>query len=172
MCWLAVCRKFGVVPKREARLMPAMPRMPSGGKRVAATARRASSAFCTKGNSTVVAPASSTRLTITASFHGTRTTGSMRVLPTACSMCMTPIISSGVCSMSITPQSKPAWPMASATRALADMIHVPSGGWPPAVFSSLRKAFMRPSWSPEVGLQVVRAGNRVEVVRRDLGEAQ
>ena len=38
-----------------------------------ATARRASSALCTNGRSTVSAPASSTRFTITMSFQGGRT---------------------------------------------------------------------------------------------------
>ena len=109
---------------------------------MAATARAASSAFCTNGNSTVVAPASSTRLTITASFQGTRTTATMRVLPRACSNCSTFIMSSGACSMSTTPQSKPAWPMASATIGLAELIQVPMGGLLPAARISWLNGFI------------------------------
>jgi hypothetical protein len=88
---------------------------------------RASSAFWMKGNSSVGAPASSTRLTQVVSFQGTRTTGAIGVLPTACSRCTSSIRSSGVCSMSSTAQSKPAVPMASATMGLADITQVPQG---------------------------------------------
>ena len=52
----------------------------------------------------------------------------MGVPATACSRWISSIWSSGVCSMSITAQPKPAWPIASATSGLADMIQVPSAG--------------------------------------------
>ena len=90
--------------------------------------------------------------------------------------------------MSITPQSKPAWATASATSGLAELIQVPTGGWPPAAPSRCLKAIHRgsprsqdrraaPVRAPrsvqsELRLQVVRAGDRVEVVRRDLLEAE
>jgi hypothetical protein len=60
---------------------------------------------------------------------------------------MTSIMSSGVCSMSITPHWKPAWPIASVTSGLAAMIQVPSGAWEPEDFSSWRKGFMVSSFN-------------------------
>jgi hypothetical protein len=94
---------------------------------MALTARPASSAPCTRGTISVVAPASSTRLNSTASLPGSLTIGTSLVALRACSIATTPGSSSGECSMSSTAQSKPAWPMASATSGLADMIQVPSG---------------------------------------------
>src|SRR4051812_36919689 len=98
-------------------------------------------------------------------------------------MCTSPGTSSGACSMSTRPQSKPAHPIASATRGLAELIHVPTGGCAPEDFSSCRNAFIGAPGAlgpalvlgcrdPERGLEVVRAGDGVVVVRRNLFEAQ
>ena len=69
--------------------------------------------------------------------------GTMRVLPSACSRCTIGIRSSGECSMSTTPQSKPAWPSASATIGLVELIQVPIGAWLPAARSSCTKRVHR-----------------------------
>jgi hypothetical protein len=79
----------------------------------------------------VGAPASSRRLTTTGSFHGARTTGSIGVLPIACSMCATSAMSIGECSASTMAHSKPLQPIASATSGLADIRNVPRGTGPP-----------------------------------------
>ena len=100
-----------------------------------------------KGKSRVWAPASSTRLTYTVSFQGTRTIGSIGVLPMACSMCTRSIRSSGVCSMSITPQSKPAQPTASTTMGLADITQVPMGVRWARLLSSWVKGFIEQSFA-------------------------
>ena len=98
-----------------------------------ATARFASSAFCTNGKSRLCAPASSARLTITMSFHGGRTIACAGVPAIVCRMPIICGVSIGVCSMSTTRKSKPMQPSASAVDGAELTSQAPTGVLPDAI---------------------------------------
>src|SRR5437764_1062262 len=72
--------------------------------------RSASSRLFTTGHMTPSAPASSTRCTIEASFHSTRTIGTVPVPRSARKFIATSLKSASVCCMSQTIESKPSAP--------------------------------------------------------------
>src|SRR5262245_19766258 len=78
------------------------------------------------------APASSTRLIVTLSFHGGRTTAVAVPPASACICWISAGTSLGECSMSSTIQSKPAGARISATTLSASCVHSPTWGRPSA----------------------------------------
>src|SRR5438034_5619977 len=81
--------------------------MPTGGYRHAATAFAASSAVLISGTMMPYAPKSSAFMIVAGSFHGTRTTGTVSVCETACSMGQRLAMSVVPCCMSTQRASKP-----------------------------------------------------------------
>jgi MFS family permease len=125
----------GIVAKPSCCSPPPIERLPTGGKRQAFAARRASSAVSMWGKTIPCAPLSSIREASQCSSPATRTTGVMPTASEAAAICAAVSPSMELCSQSMKSQSKPAvfaiWAMSTvrAWRSPRPMASLPARSW-------------------------------------------